>query len=140
MTIDLSYQQSKSFVLTCGPILFGQQWSPLVPEAIENNERRGAKIAQKGIRMAIADLIERSARLPNDKIIEIDEILRTANIITLTEMRAANVAFVRKFLNKSKLVSEDEVLTIRSIIDLGLIKDDDTVAQLTDLLNKYEKL
>jgi hypothetical protein len=105
---------------------------------IENAEQLSMTAARKGMRMAVADILEATARLPSNKVSEIDERLASANAPTLTEMRAASSGFVRRLLKKKKIESEDEFLMLRGISESGIINDKTTLEKLKRRLGEYE--
>lgn len=134
------YEKCKAFVLELGPILFGDRGFHEVISNIENTERRSLTAANKGIRMAVADIIEATSRLSHDKVKEIDIRLMSVNIPTLTEMRAASATFVKRILNKNKIESEDEFFALRGIAESGIIKDEVTLETIRRRLRGYEDI
>jgi hypothetical protein len=138
MTNNNSYEKSKAFVLAFSNLAYEPQAFELVSKGVADNERRSASIARKGMRMALADILEDSAKCSQALVVDLDRRLRERGAPTLTEMRATSLGFVKKLLKKKKITSEEEFLVLRGAIESGLIADEDLTAELRRRLMDYE--
>lgn len=137
MTNEMSYEMSKAFVLAfwrleCEPSAFD-----LVSKGVDDNERRGATIARKGMRMGVADILEMSAGYTHAQVADLDRRLNEMRAPTLTAMRGTNLRFVKKLRKRKEITSEEEFLIMRGIVESGLIEDDELTADLQKRLADY---
>jgi hypothetical protein len=113
----------------------------LLPEqrpiaVLEGFEARSPAMARKGLAMAIGDLMEMTQDLPRPQVTTIDEALRAAKIITLSEVRARFWTKIRRMLERGAVRSETDYYALRNTVE-ALPEGEQATGW--DLLSDYEQ-
>jgi hypothetical protein len=98
---------------------------------------RAPKQALLGVRMAVGDCIEDSARWPAHKVKDADEALRAHGIPSLSEMRRRYSRHVLRVFKRGKIATEDEYYLVKAMADAAS-SPPDQAATLERLLAEYE--
>lgn len=115
------YQEMKEFLSFFSERFFSLDGLPpehrplAVLEALE--ERKGKKIASRGLRQAINDCIEMSRHMKPDAVKQIDTELRKRGTITLSELRKQYSKEYAKIVKLGKVKNETEYYLVRSMLD-----------------------
>lgn len=80
-------------------------------------EKKGKKMASRGLRQAINDCIEMSRHMKSDAVKQIDTELRGRGIITLSELRKEYSKEYARIVKLGKIKNETEYHLVRSMLD-----------------------
>lgn len=114
------YQEMKEFLSFFSERFFRLDGLP--PEhrplaVLEALEKKGKKIASRGLRQAINDCIEMSRHMKPDAVKQIDTELRKRGTITLSELRKQYSKEYAKIVKLGKVKNETEYYLVRSMLD-----------------------
>jgi len=115
---------------------------PLPPEihplnVLQDLQRRAPKRAREGLRMAINDCIEVTARWPPEKIAAFDAELRANGLLALSTIRRRFSKRLHSILKRGRIRTEVEYYLVRGAIEDPTMADDEVTA-MHDLLTAFE--
>jgi hypothetical protein len=138
MKIDArNYDQMKAWFahlvpLALPPELITPETDPVA--GLERIENRWPGKARSGLAMAIGDIIEMTDGWSVSRVAEIDRLLASDGLPTLTEMRVRFSRLIRRVVNRGSIKDEVEYYALRNAADLT----DDAAPELWTLLSAYE--
>jgi len=118
MTLE-DYERRKAFLRL---FLEQQAMLPIPPEhhpiaVLEATERKSPSQAVKGLQMALNDIIEMTIDWPPGQTAALDELLRNAGAVTLTELRAESSRTLRAIEKRGRIRNEVELYLVKNVLD-----------------------
>ena len=98
----------------------------------------GKSKALEGLRQAVNDVVEALSTCPRDEILRTDEALRTAGLLTVSEVRLRHSRKLKRILAHGHIRTETEYYLIKGIAD-GFPDPPAEVTTLLDLMTDYER-
>ena len=110
------------------------------PIAILNRfEKKSLSLARKSLAMAISDSLEISNDWKGDVIKNFDEILKSNDAITLTELRKRYSRRFSQIIKAGKIRNEHDYYHVKGMLDSNTACfSQEEIINLTQLLNNYE--
>lgn len=96
---------------------------------LEILEKKSGKLASRGLRQAINDIIEMSRNTDHGQVGKIDSELKRQNIVTLSELRRRFSKDYARIVRRGKINNETQYYLIRNMID-------DAPADVNDALGR----
>lgn len=93
---------------------------------LEMLEKKSFKMAIKGLRQLINDIIERSRHTDFKQLAKIDSELRAENIITLSKLRRGFSKDYARIIDRGKINNETEYYLVRNVVEDGTIEISET--------------
>jgi hypothetical protein len=117
----------------------GQPRPSLRAEAERISREYGRSKALEGTRQAVNDVVEELSGLGAEGVKLLDEVLRGAGILTLSEIRRRYSAAYRKILQRGKINTETEYYLVNGlVVDLSSNLTEDERRSLEALVFSYE--
>ena len=139
--IDPEYATMKAFLSFYADRYLNLQTVP--PEmrpiaCLEVLEKKGIKMAHRGLRMAINDCVEASLRLDRVEVEKLDSELRRLGIVTLSELRMRYSKGYARIRKRGQIKNETEYYLVRNALEDPSEKAPDERELLEKLISDYE--
>jgi hypothetical protein len=105
---------------------------------LEATEKKSLKLAFKGLRMAINDIVEKSLHFDPAEVEKFDSELRSRGMITLSELRRRYSKKYAKIMKRGQIKDETEYYLLRNVLDDPTEKTPQERELLEKLISDYE--
>jgi hypothetical protein len=138
---ELEYQELKDFLsfYAGGYLKTDSLPSDKTPVAsLEALEKKSLKKAFDGLRQAINDCVEMSMHFDPAEVRRLDSQLRSAGIVTLSELRRRYSKGYAKIMKRGRIKNETEYYLIRNVLHDPTEKTPEERKSLEELISDYE--
>jgi hypothetical protein len=101
---------------TINDIFIKSEFDP-VNSILKIEKELGINEAYKSVKMGINDILDWTKYLPNNEVIEIDEMLKSKKIETLTQLRDKNFKKIKKIIQKKEITNEIDYYLLINILN-----------------------